>query len=96
MSPYPENPVHNSEMYRKTTQKLAMNWRDRDEANLITAKTKMWLYIIGAIVIGAVLLFSTDFGKQLISGGGKEVVQSVATTIQQNLSNAVNTGVNIQ
>lgn len=93
MSPYPENPIHNAEMYRKTTQKLAMNWRDRDEANIITAKTKMWLYIIGAVVIGLVLLFSTEFGKSLLTSFGKEQAVTVVQTIQQNLSQSGNIGV---
>lgn len=88
MSPYPENPIHNAEMYRKTTQKLAMNWRDRDEATMITAKTKMWLYIIGGIVIALVLLFSTDFGKQLVANFGKQAVTTTAQTIQQASQNA--------
>lgn len=90
MSPYPENPIHNAEMYRKTTQKLAMNWRDRDEAMLITAKTKMWIYIIGAVTIGLVLLFSTDFGSNLINGlmnkGSGEVAKQVVTTAAKNIT----------
>ena len=61
MSPYPEDPIHNAEMFRKTTQKLAMNWRDRDDISIMNTKTKMWLYIIGGVVIAVVLLLSTDF-----------------------------------
>lgn len=87
MSPYPENPIHNAEMYRKTTQKLAMNWRDRDETDLINATTKRWLYIIGAIVIGLVLLLSTDFGKNLIAGIGKEQATTIAQTAITNITN---------
>lgn len=40
MSPYPQDPVHNGEMFRKTTQKIAMNYRDANEAKYLQAKTK--------------------------------------------------------
>lgn len=91
MTPYPEDPIHNSEMFRKTTQKLAMNWRDRDETAMFNAKTKFWLYVIGGIVIAVILFISTDFGKNLIASIGKEKVVQVVQTIQQNVS--TNTGV---
>lgn len=75
-------------MFRKTTQKLAMNWRDRDETALFNARTKMWLYIIGGVVIALVLILSTDAGREFFMNiGKKQVVDTVTTTIQQNLSN---------
>lgn len=83
-TPYPENPIHTAEMYQKTTQKLSMNWRDRDDTTIITAKTKMWLYIIAAVIIGLVLLFSTPVGKQIIDGIGKEAVAVAVTTVKVN------------
>lgn len=92
MSPYPENPIHSAEMYRKTTQKLAMNWRDRDESELWTAKTKFWLYVIGGLAIGAILFISTPFGKELIANIGKQTAETAVQTIQQNLSNVTQAG----
>lgn len=100
MTPYPEDPVHNSEMFRKVTMKLAMNWRDRDDTKLIDAKTKMWIWIIGLIIIGIVLLISTDAGKSIVdrilSGSApvvKEVIKENATKVAEAVKNV---GVRVQ
>lgn len=79
---YPMTPHYDAEMYEKTTQKLAMNWRDKDADNMITARTKMYLYIIGAIVIGLVLLFSTDFGSELLKSFSKDNVATATEVIK--------------
>jgi hypothetical protein len=68
-TPYPEDPLHTAEMYKKTTQKLAMNWKDVDsDAPLWEAKTKFYLWIIAAIVIALILIFSSPFGNEIIAG----------------------------
>jgi hypothetical protein len=85
-TPYPENPLHTSEMFRKVTQKLAMNWRDRDESKLLTAKGKMWLYILGGIGILFVLISSNpDFIAALVGNSG-EVAQQVAQNATQSVT----------
>jgi len=78
-TPYPENPLHTSEMFRKITQKLAMNWRDRDESKLLAIKGKFWLYILGGIGLLIILAYSADpnFISNLISGGGDIVSNTV-------------------
>lgn len=87
-TPYPEDPIYSAEMYRKTTQKLAMNWRDRDEGTLIAARTKMYLYILGGIAILLVLLFSTEFGQEIIKslqnmGADKAAVAAVRNVVNK-------------
>lgn len=89
MTPYPEDPIYSSELQRKIIQKVAINYQNLNEAAIITARTKMWLWIIGIIVISLVLLFSTDFGKQLISNFGKDAAQTTinaAKVASQNIS----------
>lgn len=89
MSPYPENPLHSSDMFKKIVQKISMNYRDVNEVKMFQARTKFWLFLGGGIILGLFLLFSTPFGQNLISGGSKEVIMPVANVIAQNVSNAV-------
>ena len=41
MSPYPQEPLHNAEMYRKTLQKVSMNYADANEVKLLELKKFM-------------------------------------------------------
>lgn len=91
LTPYPEDPLYSSEMYRKAIQKVAINYRDVNEANVINAKTKMWLTIIGVVVVGLVLILSTDFGKQLLNQlknpSTQQVIQTTTTTLKSLVNN---------
>lgn len=80
MTTLPEDPLHSSEMFRKTTQKLAMNWRDRDEAKIISAKTKMWLFILLGIGILIILIVSSEGARTMVMNifQGKQVTQQAA------------------
>lgn len=83
MTPYPEDPIYSSELQRRIIQKVAINYRDVNEAKTLEARTKMWLWIIGAIVIAAVLLFSTDFGQSLISNIGQPAANAAVAAATQ-------------
>lgn len=78
MTPYPEDPIYSSELQRRIVQKIAINYRDINEAAIMTARTKMWLWIIGGVVIAAILIFSTPFGKDLIANLGKPAAEAAA------------------
>ena len=93
VSPYPQEPLHNAEMYRKTVQKLAMNYRDANEAKYLEAKAKMWIWIaLGGLVVGYIIfLLARNMGWM---GGGTEVDQAVVQTAQ-NLTEAVE-GVSVE
>lgn len=85
-TPYPEDPLHTAEMYKKTIQKLALNWRDLDD-NGIDAKTKFWLIIIGVLFIGGIMFLSTDAGKNLLAQWTGHAVNATitnSTTLMQN------------
>lgn len=82
MSPYPEDPLHNGEMYRKTTQKIAMNYHDANEAKLLQAKSKMWMIIIGGVILGLYILYVIAKSAGWISIGGEaEIIQNVTQNI---------------
>lgn len=90
MTPYPEDPIYSSELNRKIIQRIAINYRDLNESQIIQAKTKRLMWIIGIIVIGLVLIFSTDLGSGLIAlmeGGGKQATQSAVEVVKQNITN---------
>lgn len=96
MTPYPEDPLYSADLSRRIIQKVAINYKDINEAAIITAKTKMWLWIIGVIIIGLVLFISTDFGQTLLSGmmngNDNNVVQtasSAAEQVKRNLTSQV-------
>lgn len=89
-TPYPEDPIHTGEMMRKIVMKLAMNWRDRDEAKLLEGRGKMWLLIIAGLAIAIVLLFSSESVRQFIfGGGGKEVAQTTVEIIKENITESI-------
>lgn len=97
MTPYPEDPIYSAELQRKIIQKVAINYQNLNEAAIISAKTKMWLWIIGAVVLGLVLLFSTEFGQNLLhSGAAQTAVNTVAQNVSAATKAAVNTGVTVQ
>lgn len=88
-TPYPENPLHTGEMLRKITMKLAMNWRDRDEAKLFEGKGKMWMFIIGAIAIAIVLIASSQGAKDFLFGAtAKAAAQTAVDVVKQNITQA--------
>lgn len=95
MSPYPEDPIHNAEMYRKTTTKIALNYRDRDEAKLFEGKGKMWLLIIGGIAIAIIAIGSSPGVKEMLFGAAKTAAPAAkiaATTIKNNVTSAITVG----
>lgn len=95
MTPYPEDPLYSSELARKITQKIAINYRDINEAAVWTAKTKMWLYIIAAVAIALILLFSTDFGKTLVASvfsKAAPVAEKAVTAVTNTASNTTDIG----
>lgn len=96
MSPYPQDPVHNGEMFRKTTQKIAMNYRDANEAKYLEARTKMWLYIIGGIILGLYVLYIIAKNAGWLAGGDDVTATQVAGQVVQNMSDLANsTGVRV-
>ena len=89
MTPYPQDPLHNGEMFRKTTQKIAMNYRDANEAKLLEASTKrtVTLVIIGLIVV--YVLYTIGKGAGWFGGTGTEAqeTQAVANATKQVIQN---------
>lgn len=86
---YPEDPIYSAEQFRKITQKLAMNWKDRDEqAENMLAKGKMWMYIIGGLAIAVVLIFSIPGAKEALFG---QVAQNVTAAVNATVNATVTT-----
>ena len=79
----PQNPIHTAEMFKKLTQKLSINYRDKEEAALLEARNKRWLYILGGIGIIVILIFSTPTGKEMLASIGKQQVQQSAPIIKE-------------
>lgn len=96
MSAYPQDPLHNAEMYRKTTQKLAMNYRDANEAKFLEARTKMWMYIIGGCIIGVYILYIIAKNAGWLDGNDVAVTQAVTETVRNVSEIAKNTGVKVE
>lgn len=98
MSPYPEEPLHNGEMFRKTTQKIAMNYKDANEAKYLEAKTKMWLYVMigGAIIIYIIYIVGKNAGWFNDGGNEGTVTKTVAETVKNGTEILNNTGVRVQ
>lgn len=88
MSPYPQDPLHNAEMFRKATQKLAMNYRDANDVAYLDAKRKMWMYIIGGILLGIYVLYIVGKNAGWFAGGDDvAVTQAVVNTTKAVIKN---------
>lgn len=79
--PYPFDPVHGSEMFYKIVQKIAMNYRERDEQNDMAGKGKMWFMIIGGIALLIVIVFSIPSLREAILHGGATALQNATTNM---------------
>ena len=87
MMPYPQDPLHNGEMYRKTTQKLAMNYKEANEAKALEAKRKNTIIIIlvalGAVYVLFLLLKNAGVfgGEEAIATATKNATQLINQTL---------------
>lgn len=82
MCPLPEDPLHNSEMFFKTTQKIIMNYKQRDETpKLLDAKGKFYLKILIGAGIILVLLFSSETFVGLIQNFFSPPPEPVINTV---------------
>ena len=90
-TPYPQDPLHSAEMYRKTTQRMAMNYRDVNEAKFLEAKTKMYLYIGFGIIIFLYVLYILLKNAGVINMGGtpEKVVANTTETVVRNLTRTI-------
>lgn len=96
VSPYPQDPLHNAEVFRKTTQKIALNYRDVNEAKFMEARTKAIItyVIIGLVVIYILYIIARNAGW-LGGGGSPQEVQTAVEVAKNNISAVANTGVKV-
>lgn len=84
MSPYPEDPIHNAEMYRKTVQKLSMNYKDANEAKFLEAQTKQKITIAIIVVVVIYVLYIIAKNAGWIGGTPTTTaeIETVKATVQ--------------
>lgn len=76
--PYPHDPIRDAEMFRKVTQKLSMNWRDREEAKAWEGKGKFILIAALALIMVVSVLSNPQIASQVGALLAEEAPKAVA------------------